>query len=163
MLRPSSINPKIISTRNILVMAHDELCTSLGVATKMPQMYLNTPSPRSGFHPRQHINSFMTKVLLTAIHCWTLHREWSHSSFIFFNKKCRYHHATVSFIHGCHLMLKNLLWKISIKTLSIWMNTPLRPSFTIAAYQWVRSIWNFDSLILEYLMIAYSCGSLESP
>jgi len=55
--------------------------------------------------------------------------------FFFFSFLSQYHHAIVSFIHGCHLMLKNLSWKISIRTLSIWMNTPLRPSFTIAAYQ----------------------------
>ena len=83
--RPSSINLKNTSTGSILVMAPDELCTSLGVATKMPQTHLNIPYPRSGFHRGQLINSFMTKVLLTAIRCWTLHREWSHPSFISFN------------------------------------------------------------------------------
>ena len=99
MPRPSSINPKITSTRNILVMDPDELRISLGVATKMPQTYLNTPSPRSGFHRKLHINSYMTKVLLTAIRCWTLHREWSYSSFISF--QCQYHHALAcdSFVH----------------------------------------------------------------
>ena len=56
-------------------MTPDESCTSLGVATKMPQTYLNIPSPRSGFHQRLHINSYMMKVHLMAIRCLTLHRE----------------------------------------------------------------------------------------
>ena len=73
---------------------------------------------------------------------------WSFISF-----QCRSHYATVSFIHGCHLMLKNLSWKILIRTSSIWMNTRRRPSFTIAAYQWVRSTrLEIDSWSYIYLM-----------
>ena len=84
MPRPSLIKAKITTTRSILVMAPDEFCTNLGVATKMPQKYLNTPCPKLGFHRGQHINSFTTKALLTAIRSWTLHREWWQFIFCFF-------------------------------------------------------------------------------
>ena len=148
-------------------MAPAESFTSLGVATKMPQTHLNTPSPRSGFHPRQHINSFMTKVLLTAIHCWTLHRKWSHSPFLFsFFLKKKLISPCNSFVHTWmppdaeKLIMENI--NKNIVDLDEYPAASIIHNRCVSMSTFDLKFWFFD-LRISHDRLIHSCGSLESP